>query len=133
MSTLNKRLQSKSLQNISINLEMQYRQVSVMLIANGTVFYILCSVMLLTQILEVLPFFGMKSMSPYQTHIMYRFEELSLGLNASINQLVYTITNARYRQAFKKAFSRCRLRMPGGRIKRQLQIEFVGTRNITKL
>ena len=113
MKTLNDRRSNRMLDSMSNNMESQFRQVAVMLIANGLLFYLLCTVKFVSQISTTLPLFGLNTLTPYQSIVWFDFEEISVGLNASINPLVYTLTNQRYRrafgEAFKNIFGRCRL------------------------
>ena len=112
MTTLNDRRNNTMLDSMSNNMESQFRQVAVMLIANGLLFYLLCTVKFVSQIITTLPLFGWNTLKPYQSIVWFDFEDISVGLNASINPLVYTLTNQRYRRAFSEAFtnifSRCR-------------------------
>ena len=95
--------------NISFNLDEQFRQVVSMLVINGELFFIFCSVKLTGNCLRALMDLQ-NPLSSYQMVIWEDIEELCSGLNASINPFVYTLTNQRYRRAFYKAYSICSLR-----------------------
>ncbi len=103
MQTLNRRQRNKDLTTISNTREEQFRQVAIMLIANGSVFLFCSSVNFIGQALYSLQLFGHDYFSDYQWHVWAGFQELVTGFNASINPLVYTVTNRRYRKATKEA------------------------------
>ena len=96
--------------NISFDLDKQFRQVVSMLIINGEVFFLFSSVKLIGICLRAMNTAGINPLNSYQTVIWEDIEDLCIGLDASINPFVYTLTNQRYRRAFYKAYSMCSLR-----------------------
>ncbi len=106
ISALNKRMRNRSMENVSNNIEIQNRQVSVMLVTNGTLYFVLLSVAMVGRILALCWLLRLEVLSPYQMYLWFNVQQLCVCLNASINPLVYTVTNARYREEQKKALSK---------------------------
>ena len=107
LSTLNQR-RSKKL-SISFNDTSQTRQVAVMLITNGTIFFGCNTIMILNVI-----FYGIFQtnaniypLNDTQNAIFDSAFHLSFAVNSSINPIVYSVTNKRYRQAFRSIFHGC--------------------------
>ena len=103
LRTMTIRAENRQL-NVSNGFEKQLRQVAIMVITNGTIFFLCCSLQVINQMFTVLSLhrFHIFSESSYYfwLHIVY----LSLAVNSSINPLIYFITNQRYRKAFKSVF-----------------------------
>ena len=107
LSTLNQRIHNKL--SISSNDTSQARQVAIMLITNGSIFFGCNTIMILNVI-----FHGIlqtnKNIYPLndiQNAIFDTAFHLSFAVNSSINPIVYSVTNKRYRQAFYSSFYRC--------------------------
>ena len=99
--TLKARKESRA-SNMSFDLDKQFRQVVSMLIINGELFFLLCSVNLIGRFMDF-----QNPFNRYQIEIWRDVENFCNGLNASINPIVYSLTNQRYRRAFYKAYSMC--------------------------
>ena len=94
----------------SVNLEDQFRQVAVMLITNGSVFFVCCAIQMAGQIMIMMVFDEDLDIK-HGTIIWTTFVNLSIGFNASINPTLYFLTNSRYRQAFISTVAISRIRI----------------------
>ena len=98
LTTLAKRKRNTNLQ-LSAEFKKHIEQVSVMVIVNGGVYFLLTFIYVIYLILVSLPLGDM---------ITFRYWQLaafvSYGVNASINPLIYFMTNKRYRCAVKAVF-----------------------------
>ena len=100
----------KARQNTNLGLnssfDLQHRQVAHMLIVNGVFFFMCCSTQILTT-----PFILLVTNRSNEINMMSIFYILGLltdilfGLNASLNPVLYLITNKRYRHAFIAVFT----------------------------
>ena len=99
LQALRKRKCNKTLQ-ISAGLERNIRQASVMVIANGTVFY-LCFMIFLANITTLMLSIDSGIINAYQVVVLADVNYTVVLINASINPLIYFITNSSYRHAFK--------------------------------
>ena len=106
VQTLRKRRCNKNLQT-SADLERNIRQASVMVIANGTIFYLCFSVFLVNISLQLMISFQLEIMNAYQRIIWADVNYTFVLINASINPLVCFITNQSYRHALKKSVWMC--------------------------
>ena len=106
VQTLRKRSCNKNLQT-SADLERNIRQVSVMVIANGMIFYLCFLVFLVNISLHLMISFQLEIMNAYQRIIWDDVNYTFVLINASINPLVYFITNQSYRHALKKSMRMC--------------------------
>ncbi len=105
--TINKRQHDQSMPMAKMR-EDQFRQVSIMLISNGT-FCMLCATISLSwQILQALPMYGIVILPSYQVGVWRPIQEIVIILNATANPFIYLATNKSYRQAFKESLSACR-------------------------
>ncbi len=79
--------------------------VALMLIANGVIFFFcqfLARVLMLSQLMKLLV--GL-SIPEYCHYVLMILSRILLFVNASINPVIYNVTNARYRKATRQAFS----------------------------
>ena len=90
--------------NSSADLESQLRQVAFMLIVNGCAFFICYSIQTLVFIWITLIFMKQLSAISSQALILGQLSHVFFLINASINPILYLITNRRYRKAFKTAW-----------------------------
>ena len=102
VQTLQKRKCNTTLQS-STDLERNIRQVSVMVIANGTVFYLSWVVFLIQMSIQIVVSFEWEIINKYQEVIFMDVNYTFVLIKASINPLVYFITNQSYRDALKKS------------------------------
>ena len=81
----------------------QLHQLAIMLIVNGTVFF-LCFIIQMVVGLQALltDFFDVRY--PWMIVMFNAIDKVFFGLNASINPVIYLITNKRYRYAFRQTF-----------------------------
>ena len=100
LQALWKRKCNKTLQT-SEGLERNIRQASIMVIANGTVFYLCFIVFLATMGITLMSSFNLEIINIYQVTILSDVNYTVVLINASINPLIYFITNNSYRHAFK--------------------------------
>ena len=91
--------------NVSHGFENQLRQVGVMVIANGTIFFLCCSILFMNQMTTVLAFFEIQIFNESNYNAWLQFVHLTVGVNSSVNPVIYFITNKRYRKAFCSVFS----------------------------
>ena len=106
LQKLKKRKCNKTLQT-SASSERNIRQASVMVIANGIIFYFCFTVFLVTMNIQLLISFELEIINPYQNIILTDINYTFILINASINPLVYFITNNTYRHAFKQNLWMC--------------------------
>ena len=89
--------------NVSNGFDKQLRQVAIMVMANGTFFFLCCSIQIISQTMSIL---GIQVVNERNyidwLHLVY----LSIAINSSINPLIYFITNQRYRKAFRSVFAK---------------------------
>ena len=101
LATLDKRKRSTNLQ-MSAEFKKHIKQASVMVIVNGVVYFLLTFVYIIYVLFVSFSIIDMISL---------RYLELaafaSYGVNASINPLLYFLTNERYRCAVKTMFKDC--------------------------
>ena len=97
---LGKRKRNTNLQ-ISAEFQKHIEQVSVMVIVNGGVYFLLMSILITNKILVSLSF-----IEPWQP-AGYMPDTVSYIVNASINPLLYFLTNQRYRCAVKTMLREC--------------------------
>ena len=98
------RAENKQL-NTSNGFEKQLRQVAVMVIANGTFFFLCSSLQIISQIISILMGNGIEIFTDESTYYIWvHIRVLSIGVNSSINPLIYFTTNQRYRKAFTSVF-----------------------------
>ena len=103
--TLRNRKLNSQLQ-LSSGFEQQLRAVAVMVIVNGIIFFLFCAINTMDEVIESLNSNVVHIFDTRQILIWNDFVFISILLNASINPLIYTLTNQRYRHAFKKAMMR---------------------------
>ena len=115
LQALWKRKRDKTLQT-SEGLERSIRQASIMVVANGIVFYFCFIVFLATMSITLVSSFSLEMTNVYQVTILSDVNFTFVLINASINPLIYFITNNSYRHAFKnilwmyrrKQFTQCK-------------------------
>ena len=90
--------------NSSADVETQFRQVVVMLIVNGIVFFVCClgQIQQMTTVV-VARILGKMIEIPYTT-ILWIVANILFGVNSSINPIIYLTINKTYRDAFKMVF-----------------------------
>ena len=103
---LRKRKCDKTL-HTSPGLERNIRQASIMVITNGTIFYLCFASFIVTMSVQLLSSFELEAVNSYQNIILTDINYTFTLINASINPLVYFITNKTYRQAFKQNLWMC--------------------------
>ena len=103
LATLAKRKRNTNLQ-MSAEFKKHIEQVSLMVIVNGGVYFLLTSILIIYVILASLSFIDSMSLGYWQLAAL-----TSYGVNASINPLLYLLTNERYRCVVKNMF-RCSFR-----------------------
>ena len=108
LSTLRRRQRNKSLQ-ISSEMEQNMRQIAIMVIANGLVFFMISAVACVYFLSTLLSLFQIKFFNEYQKFVLDQVRDCFLTLNASINPIIYFIVNRGYRRALKMSVTRpCR-------------------------
>ena len=107
LRTLKQRQRNRTLQ-LSPEFERIIQQMAIMVIVNGVTFFILSSIVtayLVTSLLN-----SYKEKLPIQLHYdgeIFRYVQvMSIVLNASVNPIIYFITNRRYRDALKTSIMR---------------------------
>ena len=100
LTTLGKRKRNTNLQ-MSIEFQKHIEQVSVMVIVNGGVYFFLMSILITYLILLSFSFIESWQLGGFVSVTM------SYTINASINPLLYFLTNERYRSAVKSVFTCC--------------------------
>ena len=105
---LKRRKQNDAL-HTSSDTDEQHRQVGVMLIVNGSVFFFCCAIQTVEQVLDTLAVFGadIKFDDGLGWIIWNTMTILLIGFNSSINPILYFITNKRYRCTFKTKVFGC--------------------------
>ena len=78
----------------------QSRQVAVMLVANGTVFFACCAAITANMLLHVLHSNNLLKWSYFSIILYDQCVDLIFSVNCSINPVVYGLTNKRYRDTF---------------------------------
>ena len=111
LQRLRKRKCDKTLQ-ISAGLERNIRQASLMVIANGTIFYLCFTVFLFNMSIQLMLSFELEIINAYENVILTDINYTFVLINASINPLVYFITNSSYRHAFKQNLWMCLKKQP---------------------
>ena len=111
LQKLRKRKADKTLQT-SATFERNIRQASLMVVANGMIFYICFTLFLAYMNFQLMVSFEMEIMNAYQNIILNDIFYTLVLINASINPLVYFITNSSYRHAFKHTLWTCLRRQP---------------------
>ncbi|XP_071789605.1 neuromedin-U receptor 2-like [Asterias amurensis] len=80
-------------------------QVATMLVANGTVFFLTTTPFEVTSFILFVEGFLDSEIIPQNIRpFLFEVNRILLYINSAINPIVYTVTNARYRRAFRKAF-----------------------------
>ena len=100
LATLGKRKRNTNL-HVSAEFKKHIEQVSVMVIVNGGVYFLLTSILIIYLILVLLSSIKTWQLSGYASYVG------SYTVNASINPLLYFLTNQRYRCAVKTMFIGC--------------------------
>ena len=87
---------------ISTEFKNHIEQVSLMVIVNGGVYFLLMSIFMTS-----LAFLSVTQLLPYSSDFWENMHNVSIGINASINPLLYFVTNPKYRCAVKTLFRNC--------------------------
>ena len=106
LQRLRKRKCNKTLQT-SADLERNIRQASVMVIANGIIFDFCYGSFLVNMSIQLMSSFELEVMNAYQYIILTDINYTFILINASINPLIYFITNNTYRHALKQNLWMC--------------------------
>ncbi len=104
MGTINvliKRKRNRALQT-SAQLERNIHQLSIMVIANGVVYFVCVFVFVLRVAWQVSTMLGMRYLNMYENIVLMDTTYTFMLINASVNPLVYFISNQSYRQHFQK-------------------------------
>ena len=101
LTALAKRKRNTRLQ-MSTEFKTHIEQVSVMVIVNGGVYFLLMLIFITS-----LTLVSVTQFLPYSSDFWGIINNVSLGINASINPLLYFVTNQRYRCAVKALFRNC--------------------------
>ncbi len=111
MLTLNRRRRKREniVLNSSCDNDSQLRQVAIMLIANGTIFFTCCFIMMVYINLYSFVLWKPEAypLSDVQHIIWQHIFHLIFAFNSSINPIVYSVINKRYRNAFLSVFRSC--------------------------
>ncbi|XP_022107390.1 neuromedin-U receptor 2-like [Acanthaster planci] len=79
--------------------------VALMLVANGSVFFLTLTAFQVTSMILFVENFLEVEIIPYDIRYnLFEANRVLLYANSAVNPIVYTVTNARYRQAFRRAF-----------------------------
>ena len=93
---------------ISKEFDKNIQQISTMVIANGIVF-LLCSTLFNTlMVLSAVSGIGLKLLPRQQQNVFEHVQFILILVNASVNPLIYFITNPSYRRALKASVMKCR-------------------------
>ena len=84
---------------MSTDFKRHIKQVSVMVIVNGSVYFLL-----MTIFIACLGLFSVGRFLLISVNFLENIAYMPVALNASINPLLYFLTNKRYRRAFKTLF-----------------------------
>lgn len=105
--TLNRRKHDMMGQS-SADLGEQLRQIAFMLIVNGTAFYLICSVQMTAQLMLSFTFY-FTNLNLHRAVFTYFqiIAPLAIAINASINPVIYIVTNRSYRDAVIQACRKC--------------------------
>ena len=99
---LNKRYSSSDRQQVVRT----RNHVALMLVANGTVFFLTLTSFEVTSMILFIEGFSDDILIPYEVRgVLFEVNRLLLYINSAVNPIVYTVTNARYRRAFRRAFT----------------------------
>ncbi len=105
--TLHRRKCNKQLQ-MSMELDRNIRQISTMVIANGFVFFVCSTVFNSLMVYDAISMFGLRLLSRLQVNAFSHVRYIFMLINASVNPLIYFITNPNYRRALKASIMKCR-------------------------
>ncbi len=101
IKTLITRKRNRRLQT-SAQFERSIHQTSVMVIANGLVFFACLSTSALMLILEIFAMLDMRLFNVYQSIVLENITLTVLLINASVNPFIYFVTNQNVRNSFEK-------------------------------
>ncbi|XP_072039820.1 neuropeptides capa receptor-like [Amphiura filiformis] len=83
-------------------------QVTIMLVINGVVFFVCLAPFQITSFTSIITRpIGKYLLTDAQYEMLLHVARIMTYINSAVNPYVYTISNARYRQAFKDAFLGC--------------------------
>ncbi len=85
----------------SIERESQLRQVVVMLLVNSLIFFLCCSLKIQVMVMGLVFAIAPETLTPQHMPMLQTVSRILLGVNASINPILYFTLNKRYRNAFK--------------------------------
>ena len=99
-----KRRKNKDL-GLNLSSDVQLRQLANMLIVNGVFFFFCCSLVISNIPILLLSKYLINDINPWFIVVWDIVGNILMGLNASINPVLYLITNKRYRHAFVTVFT----------------------------
>ncbi len=105
--TLHRRKYNKALQ-MSVELDKNIRQISTMVTANGIVFFLCSAVFNALMAYSVINMFGVRLLTQLQVDAFEHVRYIFILINASVNPLIYFITNPNYRRALKASVMKWR-------------------------
>ena len=106
LQTLKQRQRNRALQ-LSPEFERNIRQMAIMIIANGVTFFIFSSIVATYIVTSLLNLFIEKLLKQdYDETTFENIQVTSIMLNASVNPIIYLLTNRRYRRALKTSIMR---------------------------
>ncbi|XP_072025201.1 kappa-type opioid receptor-like [Amphiura filiformis] len=108
--TFRRRKQNKQLQ-LSAELERNIHQIATMVITNGLVFFSCTSILIARMAYSALYLFGVRFLNQYQITGFERVLDFFVISNASVNPLIYFITNQSYRRALMASITTYKRKM----------------------
>ncbi len=105
--TLRRRKCNTALQ-ISKEFDKSIQQISIMVIANGIVFLLFSTIFNALKVLYTMSGIGLKLLTIQQLNVLEHVQLIIILINASVNPLIYFITNPSYRRALKTSVMNCR-------------------------
>ena len=105
LGALNERRHNSALQT-SAEMERNLHQMATMVVANGSVYLMCCTVLAFDRAITVLSYYNKTLMNDKQRNIWQNISHFVVGFNSSINPLIYILTNQRYRHALKSTICR---------------------------
>ncbi len=95
------RKRTKQNLNSSVDTESQLRQVVMMLMVNGVVFFMFCFLQICMMLANLLHFIAPEAANLQENVLWLIIPEMLFAVNAFVNPIIYFILNKRYRDAFK--------------------------------
>ena len=107
LATLYRRKYNTALQ-ISKEFDRSIRQISTMVIANGIVFLLCSTIFNALIVLSAISGIGLELLTRQQLNVFEHVQLILILVNATVNPLIYFITNPSYRRALKASVMKCR-------------------------